>query len=125
MLAAERDTYANVVFDGRGDEFRDLIRSFSGYLFRFNEGQRLLKITDTPVFVDSATSVGIQIADMRASVIRIYHERQLSVTSPSQDDEYQRGVRSWYRYVENQARDMVTADGAIRYGLHRLPVGVR
>ena len=62
---------------------------------------------------------------MRASVIRMYHERQVSVTSPSQDDEYQLRTARWYRYVENQVRDLVTADGAIRYGLYRLPVGVR
>lgn len=123
LLAAEHDTYANVLFDGRGSEFRELSRRFSGYLFRSHEGQSCTHIADTPAFVDSVTSAGIQIADMCAYVIRVYHQNRLSAVPPSQDDEYQRAVRSWYRYIERQTRDLATTNGEMRFGLYRLPPG--
>ena len=125
LLASERDCYANVLFDGRGDQFKDLSRRFSGYLFRSNEGRASTHIADTPAFVDSATSAGIQIADMCAYAMRVYEENQLHATPPSQDDEYQRAVRSWYRYIESQTRNLPSTDGVTLYGLHRLPAGVR
>ena len=125
LLAAERDVYANILFDGRGSQFRDLSRRFSGYLFRSNEGQTCAHIADTPAFVDSATSAGIQISDMCAYAIRTFQENQLFSKPPSQDDDYRRAVRSWHRYVEQLTRDFPTSNGEIRYGLHRLPTGVR
>ncbi len=118
LLAAECGTHANVMFDGRGDEFRDLSRRFSGYLFRSNEGRRRLNITDSPAFVDSATSAGIQIADMCAYVISKYQEKQLFSLPPSQDDCYQRAVRSWYRYIESRTRDFDGPDDVTWRGFY-------
>ena len=121
LLAAERGTHANVMFDGRGDEFRDLSRRFSAYLFRSNEGKDLLNIADTPAFVDSATSPGIQIADMCAYAIRVYQEKQLFAGPPSKDSNYQRAVRSWYRYIERTTRDFSVGNSSeSRYGFHFL-----
>lgn len=125
LLAAGQDAYATVLFDGRGSEFKKLSRLFSGYLFRSNAGQACIHITDTPAFVDSATSAGIQIADMCAYAIRVYQENLLYSGPPSQDSDYQRAVRSWYRYIERLTRNMPAGNGAIRYGLHRLPTGMR
>ena len=125
LLAAERDTYASVLFDGRGSQFRDLSRRFSGYLYRSYRGQVCTHITDTPAFVDSVTSAGIQMADMCAYAIRVYYEHSLFASRPSSDDEYQRAVRSWYRYVERLTLDLSDGDGEIRYGLYRMRVGAR
>ena len=125
LLAAEGGTYANILFDGRGSQFKELSRQFSRYLYRSEEGQSCTHIADTPAFVDSSTSAGIQIADMCAYAIRIYQENGLYAQPPSQDGDYLRAVRSWYRYIEQCTHDMPTGDGVLRYGLHRLPTGVR
>ena len=125
LLAAQQGVYATILFDGHGEPFKELSRRFNGYLFRSQEGQSCAHIADTPAFVDSATSFGIQIADMCAYAIRTYQERQLFAKPPSQDDDYQRAVRSWYRYIEQCTRDLLTDDGVLRYGLYHMPVGVR
>ena len=125
LFAADRNAYASILFDGRGSQFRDLSRRFSGYLFRSYRGQACAHITDTPAFVDSVTSAGIQMADMCAYAIRVYQEHRLFANPPSSDDEYQRAVRSWYRYIERLTLDLPDGDGEIRYGLYRMRVGVR
>lgn len=125
LLAGERASHANVMFDGRGDAFKDLSRRFSGYLFRSQEGQKLANLTDTPAFADSATSAGIQIADMCAYVIREYQENQLFAKPPSQDSGYQRAVRSWYRYVESLSRDFDAPNGVRWHGFYFLQTGLR
>ena len=125
MLAAQSDAYANILFDGRGTRFGRTSAAFSDYLFRSNEGQASVHIADTPAFVDSATSAGIQIADMCAYVIRVYQERLLFEASLPSGDEYLHAIRRWYRVIQRLTRDWPTDSGQTRYGLQRLPVGVR
>ena len=71
-LAEEQRSFANIHFDGQPNLYGGLSGRFSSYLFRSSEGQSSDLITDTPAFVDSASSIGIQIADMCAYVVRIY-----------------------------------------------------
>ena len=125
LLAAERETYANVLFDGRGSQFKTLSRLFANFLYRSNEGQASVHIADAPAFVDSATSAGIQIADMCAYVIRVYQEQHLFEAPPPSGDEYLHAIRRWYRTIQGLSRDFPTGGGTVRYGLQRLPRGVR
>lgn len=124
-LAAERETCANVLFDGRGSQFKALSRLFANFLYRSNEGQASVHIADAPAFVDSATSAGIQITDMCAYVIRVYQEQKLFETRPPSGDEYLHAIRRWYRAVQGLTRDFPTSSGQIWYGLQRLPAGLR
>ncbi|MDE2960399.1 MAG: DUF3800 domain-containing protein [Chloroflexota bacterium] len=123
MLGTDNNALATVVFDGLGNRFHELGRSFSNYLFRSNEGRGSTHITDTPLFVDSKSAVGIQIADMCAYAIRVYQENQLFSVSPS--DDYLVAVRRWYRIVQRMTRDMSAPNGEIRYGIQFLTTGVR
>ena len=125
MLAAQNDVYANILFDGRGTRFRKTGAAFSSYLFRSAEGQASVHIADAPAFVDSATSSGIQIADMCAYVIRVYQENRLFETPPPPGDEYLHAIRRWYRIIQRLTRDWPLSNGQVRYGFHRLPAGVR
>ena len=63
LLAEQHDTMASVLFDGDTGVFKSLSSQFSAYLYRSTEGRAHTRIADTPAFVDSASSVGIQIAD--------------------------------------------------------------
>ena len=123
LLAAENNTLANIVFDGLGNRFHELGWSFSNYLFRSNEGQASVHIADTPLFVDSKSAVGIQIADMCAYTIRVYQENRLFMVPPA--DDYQRDVSRWYRAIQGLSRDLPTGNGQVRYGLYFLSPGVR
>ena len=125
LLAAERSSYASLMFDGRGTRFGQLSSLFSNYLFRSNEGQARTRIADSPAFVDSAYSTGIQIADMCAYALRVYYEKELAANSPRANDEYSHAVIRWYRVIQRLTRDFAAGGGERRPGLYRLPRGVR
>lgn len=125
LLGGERDTFANIFFDGRGTRFRKTSDIFSGYLFRSDEGKASVHIADAPAFVDSTSSAGIQIADMCAYVIRVYEENRLFETPPPSRNEYLHAIRRWYRVIQKLSRDFPMPNGNTRFGLHRLPTGVR
>ena len=125
LLAAERDTYANLLFDGRGTRFGQLNALFSNYLFRSNAGQALNRIADSPAFVDSAYSTGIQIADLCAYALRVYYEKGLPTPPPRPNDEYSHAVIRWHHTIRQLTRDFTTNAGVTRYGLYRTPVSVR
>lgn len=58
---------AIMLFDARDDNTNQRIAvSFSNFLFRSPWGQKLDKVLDTPFFVNSAVTPGIQIADVTA-----------------------------------------------------------
>ena len=82
LLAERHDTLANVLFDGSSGQLKGLSQRFSSYLFRSAEGRGNVHIADTPSFVDSKSSVGIQIADMCAYVVRVYQQNLLFRETP-------------------------------------------
>ena len=125
LLAEEHDTMATVLFDGDTGVFKRLSAQFSGYLYRSTEGSAHTRIADTPAFVDSASSIGIQIADMCAYVMRVYHEQGLSRRQPPQGNEYLIAIRRWYRIMQELSRDLATAANEPRRGIYFMPQGDR
>ena len=123
LLAGEREAFANVLFDGHTGLYQGVSRRFSGYIFRSDEGRASTHIADTPAFADSASSAGLQIADMCAYVIRVYHEHRLFSESPAVGDEYLRAFRRWYQIIQQQTRDLTNHLGEPRPGFYRLPQG--
>lgn len=123
LLASERNTIANVMFDGHSGQLSGLSERFSGYLFRSEEGIAHRHIADTPSFVDSASSVGIQIADLCAYVVRVYQQKELFRESPGQGDEYLFAIRRWYRIIEGCTQDFVTDSGEQRRGFYFMTQG--
>lgn len=79
------DDLAAVMFDGDGSQFGGLAIRFSNWLYRAAGGQSLTHLADSPFFVDSRVTPGIQFADMVASVIRQYEERELFHGTPAGD----------------------------------------
>ncbi len=123
LLAAEREAYANVIFDGDSWQLGGLSKRFSEYLFQSEEGRAIAHITDTPVFADSLSSLGIQMADMCAHVIRVYEENRLFSPESSPLDEYLSAIRRWHYNIECRTRTMVSRDDHQRRGIYRLPRG--
>jgi len=116
LLLQGTDDMAIVLFDNL-PERNKLAARFERFLHRSMEGQSLTKITDAPFFVDSATTAGIQIADMAASAIRQYHENELfhggRVTDP-----YLSAIKRYYQILCEKTVDLETPEGQPRWGFY-------
>ena len=120
LLADTRKEMATILFDGEGtSQSGGLSAKFSNYLYRSIEGRSRVSITNDPFFVDSRITVGIQIADMAASVIRQYEENELSQASPTTDP-YLHALRRYYRVLQGMTVDQFSPEGYIRHGLYRM-----
>ena len=96
------DDLAAVMFDGDGSQFNGLTERFSNWLFRTYTGQAAKYLADSPFFVDSRFTPGIQIADMVAGVIRIYQENALYQRAP-RGDPFLSAVARYYRILEQKS----------------------
>ena len=123
LLAEEHDVFANVLFDGHSGQLSGLSDRFSSYLFRSAEGRANVHIADTPAFVDSASSVGVQIADLCAYVVRVYQQNGLFNSTPAQGDEYLVAIRRWYRIIEERTKNLVAHNGELRRGFYFMAPG--
>ena len=108
-LLSDQPRTAVVLVDGDGSQYGGLSAKFERYLNRFHEGQSMTKVVDTPYFVDSRYTIGIQLADIVAGVIRQYHEANLARGLPS--DPYLRAVSRYYRTIESKMQDLTSPDG--------------
>ena len=80
----------------------------------------MTKVVDTPYFVDSKFTTGIQLADLVASVVRQYEEADLSRKAAS--DEYLSSIARYYEIIATKTRDMADPDsGILLNGLHIMP----
>ena len=118
-LAEAADDYATILFDGDGSQYGGLPRRFDSFLFRSVEGRSLGAIADSPYYVDSRNTVGIQIADMFAGVVRIYEEGEL-FRGPPTGDAFLSAVRRYYRVVTGLSRDIQTEQGRLA-GMYAMP----
>lgn len=124
LLAEQRDEMATIMFDGQPNLFGGVGWQFNGFLYRSDEGRACTHITDAPSFVDSKTSTGIQIADLAASVIRIYHEADLHRSAPPPGDHFLFAIRRWHRIIEEKTQsNLVSHEGYSRPGFFRIAIG--
>jgi len=112
---------AVLVFDGEGMGGipGGLAIAISNYLFRHPRGQALTHIFDTPLFVDSKITPGVQLVDMIASCIRQYEENELFRRSCG-DDPFLSALDRFYRIVQRKAIDLETPIRPL-YALFRMP----
>lgn len=121
LLAEENGSMATVIFDGDHGSFKGLSDKFTRFLYRSDRGRTMANITDTPFFVDSANSIGIQIADMCAYVVREYHENRLNDAPPKLDDPdyyWLSAIRRWYPSIYGSSRNFDIGHDGTRYGFH-------
>jgi len=109
-----------VLFDGDCRQCDNLSLKFSAFLYRSNEGRSMTTITDTPFFVDSRVTAGIQMADMAAGVIRIYEEQQLFQGVPS-GDSFLSAINRYYKILEERTKNQTSSEGYPRAGFYRMP----
>lgn len=111
-----------IFFDGDGTQYNGLSVRFSNWLYRSRGGQSLVKLVDSPFFVDSRFTSGIQIADMVASVIRQYEENMLFSQGAPIGDSYLSAIERYYRIVCEKTRNLEAPTGDFTwYGFERMP----
>lgn len=109
-----------VLIDGDGSQYGGLSSKMEQYLHRHGEGRALSKVVDSPYFVDSRFTVGIQLADMVAGVLRQYYEAELFRQSPP--DTYLSAIARYYRIVREKSPDILDPlENRIWHGIHLMP----
>jgi hypothetical protein len=120
FLAESHDEMATILFDGEALQRGDLVSKFNGFLYRSARGRSFSHITDAPYFVDSRHTVGMQIADLAASVFRLYEEDELfTVTAIS--DPFLLAIRRYRNMLASRTVDLTNADANTLYGIYRMP----
>lgn len=110
-LAERMNQEAILVYDGNGMNIlgMNMASCVSNYIFRVAEPNNILRrIVDTPLFVDSKVTPGIQIADLAASVVRQYETNLLG--DFSQSDFYVSAIGRYYRIVKAKTVDNLMSD---------------
>ncbi len=119
LLAQETNDTVTMLFDG-DCRFGGLSLKFNSFLYRSDEGQSMRTITDAPFFVDSRITAGIQIADMAASVIRVYEENGLAFRVPT-GDTFLAAIKRYYSIFREKTKDLQTPQGEKRPGFYLMP----
>ena len=120
LLAQETKERITILFDGDCRNFSELILQFNSFLYRSNEGRSMVTVTDSPFFVDSRVTCGIQIADMAAGTIRIFEENKLNQGVPA-GDSFLSAIKRYYKILEEKSKDQENIQGYPRPGFYHMP----
>jgi len=119
MREQEPDGFAKVLFDERdpGADAADS-RSFRTFMSTTAEGKSWQHVLDTPFFVSSDITPGIQVADLMAGAVRHYiqlHDAHCAFTT-----EWERAVRRLDEVARTKSRDFSMA-GYTYFGMYFMP----
>lgn len=120
QLARDQNDMVTVLFDGDIQSCKDLPLKFSSFLYRSMEGQAMSQITDSPYFVDSRITAGIQIADMAAGVVRIFEENSLFNSTPV-GNSFLSAIKRYHIMLKEKTQDVTSVEGYVRPGFYRMP----
>ena len=113
--------FATVMFDGNSDQSSHLSERFSNWMFNSNWGRSLTRLTESPFFVDSKFTHGIQVADMVAGVIRKYQEHRLYDGVPS-NSPFLSAIARYYDIVRKKSIDLnLMSRTEVLYGMYFMP----
>jgi len=112
--------FGAIFFDGDGSQYNWLSIRFNNWLYRSRGGQSLTNLVESPFFVDSKLTGGIQIADMVAGVVRIYEENELFRGFSS--DSFLSAIARYYHILKQKTIDLEAPVGHFTwYGFERMP----
>jgi len=112
--AHDQGEKALVVFDSRDEgEDRKVVTHMKNWLFRSQEGQAMTSLVQTAFFVSSKVEEGIQLADLVAGIIRMYHERLGPL-------EFREWLNELYPKVSSRTMELEIS-GRIRPGIYEMP----
>ena len=112
---------ATVMFDGNSDQYSYLSERFSNWMFRSNWGRSLTRLAESPFFVDSKVTPGIQVADMVAGVIRKYQEYRLYDNVPG-NSSFLSAISRFYDIVRAKSSNLpLMSRQEVLYGMYFMP----
>lgn len=77
---------AIMIFDEVHEEAdRKIAEAMTGFLFKTTFGRSFQHILEMPLFVSSAVTPAVQLADIFAGIVRHYYENNLDIRSPETD----------------------------------------
>ena len=120
LLAEGTDDHATILFDGDAVLQGKMVPRFESFLFRSSEGRSLTRITDSPYFVDSRLTIGIQIADMFAGIVRLWEENELYRHLPP-GDPFLSAIRRYHGIVRELSKDTAHEEQGTLPGIYRMP----
>lgn len=120
LLAQETKGKVTILFDGECRTFSNLILQFNSFLYRSIEGRLMDSVTDSPYFVDSRVTSGIQIADMAAGTIRLFEENKL-YQEVNTADPFLSAIKRYYNVLVEKTKYQETVEGYARPGFYRMP----
>jgi len=120
-LARIKDEYALLIYDGQGRNVQgvDLSMAISNYCFNYAypRGQ-LTRLIDTPHFVDSVVTPGVQLTDYIAYAVRVYTENNLRNGVPEADP-YLSAIARYRGIAFSKTRnDLLSPGGDPLYGFY-------
>jgi len=92
---------------------------FNSFMSKSNAGRAMQHIVPSPLFVDSALTPGIQIADRFAYALRIYEENQLQ-RQGIVGDAYLATMKRYAKIVWSKTKNYDRGDGLTIYGISRI-----
>lgn len=81
---------------------RTLAFAFNNYLYRSSGASALNNILAVPIFADSETTTGLQLADIAAGIIRQYYSQGLHLSKPELDLPYQAQIRKYFLAIRER-----------------------
>jgi len=132
MLDSRPDRIAPVVFDSRSTGSDAVLTSaISSFLYRHAKGRLWRNVLETPFFVSSALTPGIQIADYFAGVVRQHWE--IALHGRAEPPAYAAAIERLYSQIRGTVVDLEIPDssgagvttlfGEYRMGLHHWETG--
>lgn len=113
---------ASIIFDEK-DINGDMKRAyaFSQYMFTSPRGRSCSEtILDTPLFVASEHSPGIQLADLLAGAIRIYYESRIEQQTSL--GAFETAVSKLHAYAKSKTDDFSDGNGNTNFGFYEMPI---
>jgi hypothetical protein len=114
---------AILVFDSQdyGSDAK-LSVAFQAFLFRHHEGRQWQPcIYETPMFVDSRITVGVQVADLFVSCVRQYQEADLGGRDAASVSAYQRELIRYHERISSTVYDCGDEGGQVDWGEYLMP----
>ena len=113
---------AMLIFDEIHEEAdRKISDALTGFLFKTDLGRSFEHILEMPLFVSSAVTPSVQLADIFAGITRHYYEQGLNTKAP--ETEYQKWLKGLFDKIYSKTEDnrVKGNDGAyyVEYGFQK------
>ncbi len=115
-----------IVYDNdANNKDKNLALAFNNYLFRHELGKQCTNIVESPFFVRSSITPGIQIADFVAGVIRHYFENVIASRDETEikykNAEYVSHIEKFFKIVQRKKKDYPQGISNL-YGFFHMPL---